>query len=303
MALEGAALGQVLALGSATSFALANNMISRTTRSGGDKGVMFSVLVTMTLSALLWLGLEVRRDGPVLGPRAGPGLFWFALAGLFAMVFGRSLVFASIRTLGVARSTAVKRLNPFFSVLLAALILGEGIDGPDAAGMGAIALSFVLLIRESLARGTRVTAPPPAAYLLGVGAALAYAASYIARKLGLEAMAMPAFGTLVSAVSGFAIFALLAAVLPARRAHLAGMFRHLDRWIVGGAVMVSCGQILLFAALNYESVSTVVMIASLEIFLSMLLSVLLFRDEPRPGPTVLVAAALAATGVILVALP
>ncbi len=301
MAIEGAALGQVLALCSATSFAVANNMISRTTRSGGDKGVMFSVLVTMGLSALLWLALEAGRGELLSLGAAGPGLLWFALAGLFAMVFGRSLVFASIRGLGVARSTAVKRLNPFFSVLLAALILGEHIGGLDVLGMGVIALSFALLVHESLKRGTRVSAPPPRAYLPGVLGALAYALSYIARKLGLDALPAPALGTFVSAVAGFTVFTLLALVLPRHRANFRDMFRHLDRWIVGGAVMVSGGQILLFAALNYEKVSTVVLIASLEIFISIVLSVLVFRGEARPGPAVLFAAALAMIGVWLVA--
>ncbi|SLN63668.1 EamA-like transporter family protein [Roseivivax jejudonensis] len=299
--LDGPALGQLLALGSATSFAVANNMISRTTRSGGDKGVMFSVLVTMGISGLLWLALEAGRTGLGAGGSARIGLAWFAFAGLMAMVFGRTLVFASIRTLGVARSTAVKRLNPFFSVLLAALILGEVVTGTDIAGMAAIAVSFAILIRESFARGTRVKAPPPAAYLLGVAAALAYAVSYIARKLGLETLPTPAFGTFVSAVSGFAVFSALALVLPRHRANFRQMFAHLDRWIVFGAVFVSGGQILLFAALNYESVSTVVMIASLEIFISILLSVLVFRSEARPGPPVLAAAGLATLGVVLVA--
>lgn len=296
-------LGQLLALLSAASFAMANIFISRTSESRGDRGVMFSVLMTMAISALLWLVLEGGSLGDA-GSRAGLfGIAWFAAAGVFAMVFGRSLVFESIRRLGVTRSAAVKRLNPFFSVLLAATVLSEPLTRSDGGGMALIAVAFILLIRESFRNRSNGLAgdPPPVAYLFGVFGALSYAFAYVIRKLGLEVLPSPAFGTFISAVSGFAVFALLSLVLPRYRAYFRGIFAHLDRWIVVAAVMVSLGQILLFAALALESVSTVVMIASLEIFISMFLSIIIFRSERMPGVPVLAAAALAALGVILVA--
>lgn len=289
--------GLLLAFGSAASFALSNICISRTSGSGGDKGVLFSVVVTMGLAAALWVVL----DGACIPANASPaGLVWFGLAGLAAMVFGRSLLYASVRALGVARSSAVKRLNPFFSVLLAALILGEALRWPDAVGMVAIATAFALMVGGALRRApgeVRVQA-----YMLGVGSALAYAFSYVFRKLGLDALPSPALGTLVSAVAGFAVFALLAAVNADRRANLLGMFRQLDRWVVFAALLVSAGQILLFAALAHADVASVVMVASLEIFISIGLSVFVFRSEPMPGRRVLLAAGLAMAGVVLVAI-
>ena len=302
-ALSGPLLGQVLAVFSAASFAFANYFISRTTRSGGDKGVMFSVLVTMGISALLWLVLEGAAVARPQSRADWLALGWFAVAGVLAMVFGRTLVFESIRRLGVTRSAAVKRLNPFFSVILAAILLSEAITRLDLVGMAAIAAAFGILIRESFrARGRlAVAAPPPAAYLFGIFGALAYAMAYIARKAGLDVLPTPAFGTFLSAACGFVAFAGLALVSPVRRGHFALMFRHLDRWIVAAAVMVSFGQIFLFAALAYESVSTVVMIASLEIFISIFLTVVIFRTETRPGLLIGVAAVLATVGVVLVA--
>jgi drug/metabolite transporter (DMT)-like permease len=59
--------------------------------------------------------------------------------------------------------------------------------------------------------------------------------------------------------------------------------------------------VLLFAALAFETVTTVVMIASMEIFLSMFLSVIIFRTERAPGPWILLAALMATAGVLLVA--
>lgn len=299
--MTGQSLGLALAFASAVSFALSNNCISRTSRSGGDKGVMFSVIVTIAMSGALWLAIDGGRLPETTAPL---GLVWFALAGVAAMVFGRSLLYASIQRLGVARSSAVKRLNPFFSVLLAAAILGEAVGLADAAGMVAIALAFGLLLSERLTRAARngPDVPGLSAYMIGVGAALAYAFSYILRKLGLIELPSPALGTLVSALTGLAVFIAIAAVSPTTRANLLGMFAHLDRWVVMAAVLVSAGQILLFAALAYADVSGVVMVASLEIYISIALSVLVFRSEPMPGPRVLMSAALAMLGVVLVAL-
>lgn len=293
--------GELLALFSALSFALSNIFISRASSSGGDKGVLFSVMVTMALSGALFAISEVGRVEWSGNREDWVGLGWFALAGLSAMVFGRTLVFASIRRLGVVRASSVKRLNPFFSVLLAAMILGERIGALDIAGMAAIAAGLAILVRESLSGRAPAAGATPGAYAIGAGAALAYAVSYVARKLGLASFDAPALGTLVSAATGFAAFALLAVVLPASRARFTGTFARLDRWVVLAAVFISGGQILMFAALAEAPVTIVVMISSLEVFLAILLAALVFRIEPVPRPPVLVAAAFAMVGVVLVA--
>lgn len=300
--IAGPLLGQILAVLSAASFALSNNFVSLTRRSGGDRGVLFSVLVTMVMSGLLWAVLEApARDWTAAREHWG-AVGWFALSGVFAMVFGRSLVFESIRRLGVTRSTAVKRLDPFFSVALAAILLSEPIYGEDLAGMAAIAAAFGLLMRESLPgrRAFDTNSPPAPYYLFGVFSALAYALANVVRKVALVDLSMPAFGTFVSAVTGFACFGILALASERYRAHFRSLFSGLDRWVVSSAVMVSIGQILLFAAFSYESVSTVVMIVSMEIFISIFLSVLIFRSERIPGLPALSAAGLAMVGVVLV---
>jgi drug/metabolite transporter (DMT)-like permease len=293
-------LGPLLALTSAASFAFANVFISRTELSKGDRGVMFSVVVTIAMSTGLWIIVE---GAALPAGMSMYGIGWFALAGVSAMVFGRSLLYASIRRLGVVRSSAVKRLNPFFAVILAGIVLHEAIETIDVIGMACIAAAFGLIIRDSfLQRGPLGIGHRPADYAIGVAAALAYAISYILRKLGLETLPSPALGTLISALAGFSVFLCWSVVSARVRSNLAGMFSHLDRWIVLAAVFVSIGQILMFAALGHAEVSTVVMIASLEIFLSMFLSVIVFRTERRLTSAVLIAATLAFVGVGLVAL-
>lgn len=294
--------GEILALLSALSFAVANVTIAATSGSRGDKGVLFSVIVTMTFAFALFVLLEADRTILTANRDTMAGLALFAFAGVAAMCFGRSLVFESIRRLGATRASAVKRLNPFFSVLLAALILSEPVTLPDAAGLVALAVAFALLIRDSRASARAGDiAASPVAYGIGAGAALAYAIAYIGRKAGLERLDAPALGTFVSALAGLAAFAVLAVLWPRYRQMFASVFRNIDRWVAAASLFISAGQILMFAALAYTSVATVVMISSLEIFFSIFLTTLAFRTERRPGPAVLLAAFWAVAGVALVA--
>jgi drug/metabolite transporter (DMT)-like permease len=230
------------------------------------------------------------------------GIGAFACAGIAAMVFGRTLVFDSIRRLGPTRASAVKRLNPFFSVLLAALFLSETVTQFDFLGLIVIAIAFGILIRDSFKKAkTGTETPRPMAYMIGAGAAFAYAVSYIFRKAGLNVMDTPAFGTFISALSGFIGFAILAVFSANYRPVFRNLFKNIDRHVMAAAILVSMGQILMFAALAYEKVSTVVMISSLEVFFSIFLATVVFQTEGRPAPSILVAAVLAILGVILVA--
>jgi len=296
--------GQLLAALSMLCFAFGSVFVSKAARQRGDTGVLFSIFVTMVFSCVLWLIME-RNTIILEHDRAWwTGIAWFVIAGLFAMVFGRSLLYASIRYLGVTRSSSVKRLNPFFAALLAWIFLSEPITGWDGAGMLAIALAFFLLIRSSGKPGQFDPAEDQLStlsYMWGVGAALAYAFANIARKYGLINMDAPVFGTMISAISGFGFFVLAGLFVQSYRDNLLRMFHNLNRWSVLGGICVSCGQILTFAALSYESVATVVMIGSLEIFVASFLSVFVFRTEKRPDTLTVLAALIATAGVIAVA--
>lgn len=300
----GAAFGQLLALSSAFCFALVGALLSRTRLTQGDRGVTFSVVVTIVFSTVLWLALEGSDLSILREPRAWIGLLWFALAGLCAMVVGRSLLYMSIQSLGVTRASATKRLNPFFSVFLAALVLSEPIGWVTGGGMLLIAVAFWLLVRTSLRNPRpRPNGSEPALmdYLPGIIAAFAYAAAYVTRKLGLEYLPSPALGTLVSALAGFAVFLCVSVLNKRQRANMLGMFRHLDRWTASAAVAMSVGQILMFAALLYESVSVIAMISSLEVFIASYLAVVIFKSEARPDTGTVVAAILATFGVAIIA--
>lgn len=300
-----ATLGQLFALGSAFCFALSNVFISKGSTGKGDRGVIFSVLVTLVFSFTLWLLIdrgELQVDTQVELIR---GVLWFAVAGVFAMVLGRTFIYASLRHLGVTRASALKKATPFFSALLAFVLLGEAITTLDLGGMALIALAFAIMSRKSfqkLSPEEQAKTPALVDYSWGIGASFSYGMSFITRKYGLAYIASPAFGTMISAIVGF-LFFLVAAIFSERyRDNMRNLFRNLNRWLVLAAIFVSCGQIFIFAALSYETVATVAIISSLEVFLSSFLAVVIFKAEKRPGWDVYLAAVIAVVGAIAVAM-
>ncbi len=297
-----ALLGQGLALASAVSFAFANVLIARSSGRRDSRGVVFSVLVTAVFAAVIWLVLE-SYDMQVVGNATWwKGVGFYALAGVLSMVVGRSFLYTSVRRLGVVRSSTVKRMNPFFSSVLAFLILDEIITTLGAAGMALLLFAFLLMMRES-AKNQQAgdDAPPPVwDYSFGVLSALAYGSAYIFRKFGIFELPFPAFGTLVSALTGLIAFLLAGLFVKSLRGQLTGIFSDLDRWMIMASVAVSLGQILFFAAIVYETVIVVVMIASLEIFIASYLSIFVFRLERKISLSMTLASGLAFAGVILI---
>lgn len=300
--MEGQWLGAALALAAAACFATGNVLIVKAAGARGDRGSTLSVLITAAMAGPLWLVWEDGALPAAADPRLTEALVWFGVSGLFAMALGRALVFTSIRRLGATRASAVKRVNPFFSVVLAWALLGETVSGLDAVGMALIAAAFAVMIRRSFRRAEAEENPPPAAdYGWGVAGSLCYASSYVARKLGLAAAPLPLFGTLVSALAGLVAIAALGLFVRRFRDNLLNAFRWATPWTVAAGVTVSMGQILTFAALFHAEVMTVVMISSLEMFISNAVAVLVFRTETRAHWSVLLGAALAGGGAIAVA--
>jgi drug/metabolite transporter (DMT)-like permease len=296
--------GQLLALLSACTWAFGSVFVAKGAKHRKDKGVLFSVFSTMVFSFILWLIVEAGYYGDINDPDWVSGIIWYVMAGVFAMAFGRSLLYTSIRYLGVTRAGSVKRLNPFFSVLCASVFLAEPVTGMDWLGMILIGLAFGLLIYKSWGGivsahdGERMS---PWYYSWGVGSALAYALAVICRKNGLMDINAPVFGTLISAASGFCCFAIAALFTKTYRDSFRNLFTNLNRWLVLAGIFVSLGQILQFAALYYEKVSTVIMINSLEVFIASFLAVFVFHSEGRPDLATYIAALLATLGVVAVA--
>lgn len=299
-------MGEWLAVLSMALFASSNLAIARAVARGSrDNGAFLSILITSVMALAAWLYLNAGARLPAVG---GAALAWFASAGVLTMFIGRVFVFASVQHLGAVRGSAVKRLNPMFSVMLGVLVLGEPMDAAMVTGMLLIFSSFGVLVRQSLRNAGAGVDDAEASmrdcfgllinvgYVYGPVSALAYAIGYVARKQGLVLVPDPALGTLVGALVGALVFALAAAFVDSYRESIRSTFTRFDPWLVAAGVLSSLGQLSFFAAISHTTISRVALITSMETFMTILLSLALFRSRDGLSASVLFAAGLGAAG-------
>lgn len=299
--------GELLALGAAFAFGLSSVAIAKGAKtSSGESGVLLSAIATAFFAGLSWMIFP----GPSLAAKGGSvfwlALAWFAASGLMATVGGRITLFKSIEYAGVIRASTARRLMPFLSVLLAWLVIDERISLMAGGGMALIGLSFLLLYWENRA-SIRITTDDPRRRAMvsrglafGVASALLYALSFIARKFGLEQFASPFFGAFIGSVIALCFYAAAAMVSPHYRAAVAGVFSVPNSWQLLAALLMATGQISQFAALMLTDVGRVAFINSIEVYISAMLAVGVFRTEPVPGVAIVFAMALATAGVVLI---
>lgn len=298
-------MGELYALGSALCFAISNVTVTRgAPRGAADNGAFLSLLLTTAIAGACWVGLGAARG---FAPVTGAALLWMAAAGVLTAFIGRVFLFESIQRLGPVRATAIKRLNPLFALLLGVVVLGETISGWGLAGVLLVLGSFALLVHAQLAQRKPADEGASAwrqllnlGYLYGPVSALGYALGYLLRKWGLRETPDPFLGAMVGTLVGAALFLLAARFSGAYRAAVGATFRTPNRWLFAAGVAASLGQILYFAALNVSPMSRVALIVSLEVFGTMMLSVVLL-GERLPG-RVAVAATIGFAGAALLAL-
>ena len=298
MSAAASAAGDAFAVASAVCFAISNITIARGARPGAeDNGAFVSLLLTTAIAGAGWLLAGAVRGFEPVTTRA---ILWFAGAGVFTAFVGRVFFYASVQHLGAMRSSTMKRLNPFFAVLLGVLVLGERLTPAMATGMLLIVASFVVLVGASgapsggpMGAGRRLI---NIGYLYGPVSALGYATGYLLRKMGLadapDAMLGAATGCLVGALLYLAAAAFSDDYARAVRL----TFSEPNAWLIAAGVMGSFGQILYFAALSENPMSRVALITSMEVFLTLFLGAVFLRRRETLTPALLLAATLGIMG-------
>jgi drug/metabolite transporter (DMT)-like permease len=302
-------MGELLALCSACCFAAANVTVTRGAGAKGqDNGAFLSILLTAAIGGGWWLAQNADRGLPAMRLDS---MLWFAGAGILTIFIGRVFLYASIQHLGAVPASAVKRLNPLFSVLLGVLLLGEAFDPAMGLGMLLIAASFAVLIRQSLKARAAPQAGPVRSlgatlanlgYLYGPVSALAYAFGYVARKEGLAGMPDPAFGTMFGSIVGALAFVLIARFVDSYRVALCQTFRAFNPWLFAAGVLSSAGQLLFFVALSRSSMARCAMLGSMEAFFTIFFTVAVTRSFRQLTAPVLLACTLGVAGTLFIVL-
>ena len=291
-------LGDAFALASATCFAISNVSIARGARpEAEDNGAFVSLILTTIISGVAWLVVGTARGFEPVTARA---LLWFAGAGVFTAYVGRVFFYASVERLGAMRSATLKRLNPFFAVVLGIVVLGEELTGGMSIGMLLLIASFaVLMVGGGVARGE----PRPGAslmarfgYAYGIVSALGYSSGYLLRKMGLAEAHDALLGAMVGCFVGMLLFLATAAFNADYARAVRATFARPNYWLLGAGTMSSFGQILYFAALNESPMSRVALISSMEVFVTLFLGFAFLRRHERLTPALVAAAALGVAG-------
>lgn len=306
---------------SAALFGASNVLVNKgITPASQDNGVFISILLTITIAAAMFIAMGFSRGWPALSME---GLFWFGFAGIMTSFLGRVFLYSSIQYLGSVRASTVKRLNPFFAVIIGVTVLGEPFTPALAIGMTLIFSGFAILATQAY-RVSSANANQPAGtslsetdvsrpisweriraalkalanlgYLFGPISALSYAVGYVGRKRGLLEIPDPYLGTMAGAIVGASAFLVMALFQPRYRAAVRLTFSEFNTWLFWAGVAASIGQVLYFVALSYIEVSRVALITSLEVFFTIFLSIWIFRIRERLTPAVVVAAAISVAG-------
>ncbi len=302
-------MGEFFAVVSMTLFALTNIAVAR----GHDgrsrsSGAFLSILITFLLAFLIWVVSAWREGWP---PVSREAMAWFALSGVLTIFIGRVFVYASIQHLGAIKASAVKRLNPFFAVLLGVTVLGESVSGPMLIGLLLIVASFAVLVRQAvfMADDDHSAIKQSAfdrfvnlGYLYGPVSAFAYASGYVARKQGMMIQPDAAFGTALGALTGIVFFIVTAGFVKSYRDDLVRTFTVFNKWFLLAGLLSSFGQISYFAALAYIGISKIALIVSMEVFMTMILSTVVFLSKERLTSDVIIAAVLGFLGTVFVIL-
>ncbi|HRD74452.1 MAG TPA: EamA family transporter [Hyphomicrobiaceae bacterium] len=279
----------LFALISAFLFALTNHF-----QSIGLKGadVRSGSLVNIaTGAAMYWLAAPFFLEG---GYWWTWGFICFAVVGLFRPSLSSWLALSSIARMGPTLTSALTASAPIFGAGLAILILNERLTLATTIGtLAVVAGAVVATMRpDGVARGW-----PLWALVLPFGAAFIRAAGHVGTKLGLGDVPSPSFAVLVGNTVSLV---LVAAAFFGQGQRITGRMSD-HKWFVMAGIAAGSSLHFLNSALAAGSVVTVVPIVSAAPVFTLLLGLLVFRNEAfslRTAATI----ALVVPGVVLVAL-
>ena len=293
--------GDAFTVASSVCFAASNILVAQGNRGAReDNGAFVSLLITAGIAAVLWAGLGIARGFEPVTWRA---IAWFCGAGVFTAFVGRVFFYAAIEKLGAMRSSTMKRLIPFFAVMLGVGVLGERLTGGMVAGMALILASFAMLVGGARAqqpaaeRGVRRL---NVGYIYGPVSALGYATGYLLRKMGLAEAHDALLGAAVGCVAGAALFAATGLFSERYARAVRATFSRPSGWLLAGGTAATFGQIFYFAALNENPMARVALVSSTEVFMTLLLGWIFLRRRETVSLSLVAAAVLGFAGAALV---
>jgi len=288
-----------------------------------DLDVYRSTFIQLVVSAVI-LSAATAVSGDLTRLRTIPAmaLLNFSLAGMVHFFVGWTLLNASQKRLGAARTSPLIATTPLFGAVVAAVALGEIPSAVTTLGIATIVagVCVVGLGRDrrpaDVAAGDRsgptearevrhgLHGVPWKASSFGLGAAMCWAISPIFIRRGLEEFDAPLAGVTISMLAAVGTYG-LALLIRGRHATTSNASRTAMTWKLGAGVLVGLSTWTRWYALSLAPVAVVLGLALLSVPTVMVLAPLLVgRDHEQVTRPVIVGAGLVVAGaLVLIANP
>ena len=259
-----------------------------------ESNAMTGSFISLTMTAaILWALFPLFAPFSALWT---PASLIFVAAGIFAPGIGRTMSYIGIEKIGVARSVPIANCSPIFASIFAVIFLAEvwvpqNIVGTFLVISGVIALSMAKPARGEW-RKLDVIYP-----LIG---AMAFGASAILRKGGLDYVASPVMAAAVTAASA-AVFSFVLLQFRGGREALK-LTNRSAAWLFTAALFNTAATLSVFYALHHGKVVIVEPLVSSNPVLTLLFTSIFLRDLEALNLRVIVGALLTVAGTILVVL-
>ncbi len=252
-----------------------------------------SFISLSTTATVLWLLFPFFAEFSDLWR---PASLIFVAAGIFAPGIGRTMSYVGIEKIGVARSVPIANSSPIFASIFAVIFLAEvwllqNIVGTLLVISGVVALSMA---KPAQGRWRKLDVIYPA-----IGA-LAFGASSILRKAGLEYVAIPVLAGAVTAGTA-AIFSFALLQFRGGKGALK-LTRQSAAWLFPAAFFNTAATLSVFYALSHGKVVIVEPLVSSNPVLTLLFTAIFLRDLEAVNLRVISGALLTVIGTILVVL-
>ncbi|GAW92284.1 DMT family transporter [Calderihabitans maritimus] len=295
-------MGIVFALVTAFSFSASSIFVKRGLRYGSSDSAVFYTIAANVIFFGIGMTFLFRGQTEIYNTS---GLIIFLISGILGPVFGRFSLYKSISYIGASRSASLKIISPVFSVFLAFLFLREWLNIFSLLGM-AVVLTGVYLLKDETERTGREKDNLAQdrlwfGILWGLFSAFLFAATNVARKLGLRFIPSAIVGSAVSTFGGLVAFTIYYLAKGKLREIILVERPALQNFLIAG--LLTCSAIFsYFVALSYVSVPVAMTIANTEPLFTLALSKLWREKDEAINLRLVFNVALIVAGVTIIAI-
>jgi drug/metabolite transporter (DMT)-like permease len=262
-----------------------------------DLDVYRSTFIQLVVSAVI-LSVATVLSGDLSRLRNIPAaaLVSFSVAGMVHFFVGWTLLNASQKRLGAARTSPLIATTPLFGAVVAALTLGEVPSVVSVLGIATIVAGVYVVALGR--RGMRSVRWKDSVY--GLGTATCWAISPIFIRRGLERFDRPLAGVTISMLAAVAAYGAAMLVRGRHARPAAGASRTAMTWKLGAGVLVGFSTWTRWYAFSLAPVAVVLGLALLSVPTVMVMAPLLVgRDHERVTRPVVIGAGLVVAGALV----